>query len=139
MCIHNVSIHINFYQNRFINECVRKNFSNSQKDRWPFVTFNDLEVILIYIKYLHIHDISIHINFYQNWFINECVMKNFLKFSERQTWRRKDVKTEFFLWDVEELTFLKIKQSLTHCTLGKVHFVHYFLIFFYIKNKFWTL
>ena len=24
MCLHNVSIHTNFYQNRFINECARK-------------------------------------------------------------------------------------------------------------------
>ena len=31
--IHNVSIHINFYQNRFINECVRIFFLNSRKDR----------------------------------------------------------------------------------------------------------
>ena len=47
----------------------------------PSMTF---EVILIKIKYLHIHNISIHIIFYQNRFINECVRKNFLKFSEGQ-------------------------------------------------------
>ena len=48
------------------------------------------EIILILIKYLRIYNISIHINFYQNGFINECLRKNFLKFAER----RKDVKTE---------------------------------------------
>ena len=54
----------------------------------PSMTF---EVILIKMKYLRIHKI-----FYQNRFINECVRKNFLKFSEGQTERRKDGKTEFF-------------------------------------------
>ena len=39
------------------------------------------EVILIEIKYLRIHNISVHINFYHNRFINESVRKNFLKFS----------------------------------------------------------
>ena len=43
------------------------------------------EVILIKMKYLRIHNISIHIIFYQNRFIDECVRKNFLKFSEGQT------------------------------------------------------
>ena len=52
------------------------------------------EVILIEIKYLLIHNISVHINFYQNRFINESVRKNFLKISEGKTERRKDVKTE---------------------------------------------
>ena len=58
------------------------------------------------MKYLRIHNICIRINFHKNRFINECVKKNILKFSKRQTERRKDEKTEFF--DVEELTFLKI-------------------------------
>ena len=44
-----------------------------------------VEVILIKMKYFRIYDISIHINFYQNRFINECVKRNFLKFPERQT------------------------------------------------------
>ena len=48
------------------------------------------KVILIQIKYLRIYNISIHINFYQNRFINESVRKNFLKFSERRV-RRKDM------------------------------------------------
>ena len=60
------------------------------------------EVILKKIKYLRIHNVSIHINFYQNRFINECVRKIFL--NSRKD-RSKDGKTEFFL-DVEELTFL---------------------------------
>ena len=46
----------------------------------PLMTF---EVIPIEMKYLRIHII-----FYQNRFINECVMKNFLKFSEGQTERQ---------------------------------------------------
>ena len=58
------------------------------------------EGILFEIKYLRIHNISIHINFYQNQFRNESVRKNFLKFSYRRKdvkkERRKDVKTEFF-------------------------------------------
>ena len=48
----------------------------------PSMTF---EVILIKMKYLRIHKISIHIIVYQNRFINECVRKNFLKFLEGQT------------------------------------------------------
>ena len=48
------------------------------------------EVILNKMKYLCIHDVSVHINFYQNRFINECVRKNFLKFPLRQTERCKD-------------------------------------------------
>ena len=43
------------------------------------------EVILIKIKDLRIHNISTHIIFYQNRFINECVTKNLLKFPERRT------------------------------------------------------
>ena len=42
------------------------------------------------MKYLRIYNIRIHMNFYQNRFINESVRKNFLKTSER----RKDGKTE---------------------------------------------
>ena len=48
----------------------------------PSMTF---EVILIKMKYLRFHNISIHIIFYQNRFLNECVRKNFQKFSEGQT------------------------------------------------------
>ena len=39
---------------------------------WLSMTF---EVILIEMKYLRINDIGIHINFYQNQFINERVRK----------------------------------------------------------------
>ena len=42
LSMHNISIHINFYKNRFINECVRRIFLNSRKYKLPFVTFNDL-------------------------------------------------------------------------------------------------
>ena len=60
------------------------------------MTFHDLWGHTFKIKYLCIHNISIHINFYQNQFRNESVRKNFLKFPERRS----------FLWDVEELTLL---------------------------------
>ena len=43
------------------------------------------EVILLKMKYLRIHNIGIHINFYQNRFINESVRKNFLKISDVKT------------------------------------------------------
>ena len=66
-------IHINFYENLFINECVGKNFLKFQERLMTF------KVILIKMKYLRIHNISFHINFYQNRFINEYVGKNFLK------------------------------------------------------------
>ena len=49
------------------------------------------ETILIKLKYLRIHNIAIRIHFHQK-FKNECVWKNFLKFS----YRRKDVKEFFF-------------------------------------------
>ena len=42
-----------------------------------------VEMILNKIKYFRNHNIMIHINFYQNLFINECVRKNFLKFLQR--------------------------------------------------------
>ena len=58
-----------------------------------------VKVILNKMKYLRIHNVSIHINFYQNRFINECVRKTFHKFPYRR-------KYEDFLRDVEELTFL---------------------------------
>ena len=36
------------------------------------------------MKYLHIHNVSIHRSFYRNRFINECVGKAFLKFPIRR-------------------------------------------------------
>ena len=42
------------------------------------------EVIPIKIKYFCIRNDSFHIYFYQNQYMNECVMKNCLKFPERQ-------------------------------------------------------
>ena len=51
-------------------------------------------VILNEIRYLRIRKVSIHINFYHNWFINEYVRKNFLKFPFRQTERGKDAKAQ---------------------------------------------
>ena len=59
------------------------------------------EGILLEMKYLRIHNISIHINLYQNRFKNESVRKNFLKFLYRrkdgQMERRKDGKADFFV------------------------------------------
>ena len=87
MSIHNIGIHINFYQNQFINENVRKNFlkfSYRRKDIKTKFFLGDVEELTFLIKYLLIHDNSFHINFYKNQFINEWAMKNFLKFQERQ-------------------------------------------------------
>ena len=47
------------------------------------MTFNDVEVILNLIKSLRIHNVSIHIHFYKNQSLNECVRKTFLKFPYR--------------------------------------------------------
>ena len=52
-----------------------------------------VEVTLNKMKYLRIHNVSIHIKFYLNRFINECVRKNFLKLALRQTKRRKDLRS----------------------------------------------
>ena len=52
-------------------------------------SFNGRGRVVWTLKYLRIHNIGVHINFYQNRFINESVRKNFLKF----LYRRKDVRT----------------------------------------------
>ena len=64
-------------------------FLNSRKETDPLGFSMTFEVILIEIKYLGIHNISVHINFHRNRIINESVRKNFLKFSNR----RKDERT----------------------------------------------
>ena len=48
-----------------------------------------VKVKLNKMKYLPIHNVSIHINFYQNRFLKECVRKNFRKFPEKD--RHKDI------------------------------------------------
>ena len=63
------------------------------------------EVILHFMKNLCIHTVSIHRNVYQNWFINECARKNLAKIPKLQIIH---IVMWFFLWDVEELTFLKV-------------------------------
>ena len=50
-----------------------------------------VEVIINYMKYLRIHNVSIHLNFYKNRFINECVRKNIFLNSRKD--RRKVGKT----------------------------------------------
>ena len=47
------------------------------------------EVILNKMKYLCIHNVSIHIKFYQNRFINECVVNVNVLLNFRKD-RRKD-------------------------------------------------
>ena len=37
------------------------------------------EVIFHLMKNLRLHTVSIHINLYQNWFLNECATKKFVK------------------------------------------------------------
>ena len=49
---------------------------------WPSMTF---EVILLKMKYLRIHNFGIHINFYQNRFINELTF--LITFLIRSTYR----------------------------------------------------
>ena len=49
----------------------------------PFIFFNAFKCFVNvktltlekYMKHLHLLNVSIHRNFYQNWFINECVRK----------------------------------------------------------------
>ena len=43
--------------------------------RWPYVTFNDLWVHTPFFRRIFFYLISIHINVYQNQFINECAGK----------------------------------------------------------------
>ena len=52
----------------------------------PLMTF---EVILHFMKTLRLYNVSIHISFHQNWFINECAVRKKLK--------------SFFLLDIKEL------------------------------------
>ena len=72
---------------------LRRLFLNSRKDRRKGGVFmrcrrtyvlKNIYITDFRIKYLRINKISIHINFYQNRFLNECVRKNFLKLPERQ-------------------------------------------------------
>ena len=63
---------------------------------WPYVTFDDLWGHTVFDKF---HDICIHINFYQNRFINESA-------------RNQKAKILCFLWDIEELIFLILDNNL---------------------------
>ena len=53
LCIHNISIRVNLYQNQFINECARKNFlkfllGDGHKDgRCSFVRYRRIYVLNI--------------------------------------------------------------------------------------------
>ena len=44
-----------------------------------------VEGIINEVKYLRVHNVSIHINFDRNRFINQCVRKTFLKFPYRRS------------------------------------------------------
>ena len=59
------------------------------------------EVILYFIKKMRLHNVSFHINFYQNWFINKYASRKKAKISESRS----------FQWDIEKLMFLKITSS----------------------------
>ena len=64
------------------------------------------DVILNNIKYSQIHNVSIHLKFYQNIFIT--IFLNF----------HKDGKEEFFLWDADDLMLLIKMRHLK--TLGTI-------------------
>ena len=49
------------------------------------MTFNDLEVILYFMKNLPLHNFRIHRNFYENRFINEYAIKKKDKISESRS------------------------------------------------------
>ena len=61
--IHNVIIHINFYQNRFINECVRKkNESINSLKKSCYLSQLDFRIAFVYTFYiniLYLHSITI--------------------------------------------------------------------------------
>ena len=68
------------------------------------------EVILYFIKKLHVYNVSIHRNFDQNWFMNEYARRKKAKIPESQS-------PGVFQFDIEELTFL-ISQSVKEGTEG---------------------
>ena len=89
------------------------------------------------MKYLCIHNVSIHINFYQNRFINECGWKTFLKFS----YRRKDIHNDgVFCANLSILLLIiwfKIRETYT---IEQESFIFWFdgsetLLFFKCKMK----
>ena len=80
--VHRFALRELFYQNRFINDILGRVGLTLKLDellRLP-MTF---EVILMHMKYLRIHNISI----YQNRFINEYVRKK--KKVRQKTWTKK--------------------------------------------------
>ena len=60
------------------------------------MTFNDLCGQLYFIKHLRLHNVSIHVNFHQNQFINECAREILANIPESHR----------FLLDEEELASL---------------------------------
>ena len=67
---------------------------------WSKRTF---EVILYFMKYLHLYNVSIHRKFYQNRFINKCARNDLAQILESRSPR-------VTMWDVEELMFLKMQR-----------------------------
>ena len=67
--------------------------------RWPYMTFNDICGHTLFNKKMRLHNVKIHWNSYQNWFINKYARKKKAKISESQS-------HEVFQWDIEELKFL---------------------------------
>ena len=82
-----------------------------------------IEVILNKIKYLRIHNVSIHINFYQNRLINECFRKKIL-YSRKDRW--KDVKTEFF-FEMQKNFFLNNQRRII---------LIFFLVMFILETQY---
>ena len=85
-----------------------------------------VEVIIDKIKYLHIHNVSIHINLYQNRFKNECVRRLFLN-------SRTDVKTEFFVRCRRTYVLNKSTNSKKYNRFFKKYIWNKFLKFWYFK------
>ena len=79
------------------------------------MTFNDLWGPTMFNKKVHLHNVSFHINSYQDWFINEYARKKKGKISELQNlWV-----TEFFSEILEELTFSITLESINAAQITK--------------------
>ena len=77
---------------------------------------------------MRLHIVSILINLHQNRYINECNGKKKAK-------SRNCVTMKFFLWDIEELTFVNSQQTHTHSNIyfvPKTRFQRY--VVFKISN-----
>ena len=69
------------------------------------MTFNDLWGHTLFMKNLCLNNDSIHMNFYLYRFINECTRKKKAKIPDSHS-------HIFFVWDMQEITFLIINSCL---------------------------